>query len=92
LSYNLKNFNEKKGENIFMSQPQFTREQLEKRLNEVREQLDKISKDERIELDSDMEEQAIQVEQEEVGYAMEENLRRELIAIEDVLARMDENK
>lgn len=73
-----------------MTQPQFTREQLEKRLEEVRAQLNKVSKTEPIELDNDMEEQAIQVEQEEVGYAMEENLRREMIAIEDVLARMDQ--
>lgn len=72
--------------------PQFTREQIEKRRDEINERLNKVNKDQRIELDNDMEEQAIQVEQEEVGYAMEENLRRELIAIEEVLARMGENK
>ena len=75
-----------------MAEPQFTREQLQKRIDQINEQLNKVNKDERIELDSDMEEQSIQVEQEEVAYAMEENLRRELIAIEEVLAQMDENE
>lgn len=75
-----------------MAEPQFTREQLEKRRDQINEQLNKVNRDERIELDNDMEEQAIQVEQEEVAYAMEENLRKELIAIEEVLAQMDEDE
>lgn len=62
-----------------------TREQLEQRRDEINRQLNKVNEDERIELDPDMEEQAIQVEQEEVAYAMEENLRKELNEIEDKL-------
>lgn len=75
-----------------MSEPRFTREQLEQRRDEINEQLNKVNKAERIELDNDMEEQAIQVEQEEVASSMEESLRRELIAIEEILAQMDENE
>ena len=75
-----------------MSEPRFTREQLEQRRDEVIAQLNKVNKAERIELDNDMEEQAIQVEQEEVAYSMEESLRRELTAIEEILAQMDESK
>jgi len=75
-----------------MSEPKFTREQLQKRIDQIDEQLNKVNADERIELDNDMEEQAIQVEQEEVASTMEENLRRELIAIEEVLAQMDEDE
>lgn len=75
-----------------MTQPQFTREQLEQRRDEVIAQLEKVNKAERIELDSDMEEQAIQVEQEEVATSMEAGLRRELTAIEEILAQMDESE
>lgn len=75
-----------------MTQPQFTKEQLQKRIDQINEQLNKVNKAERIELDNDMEEQAIQVEQEEVASTMEENLRRELVAIEEVLAKMDDGK
>lgn len=74
-----------------MTQPQFTREQLEQRRDEVIAQLEKVNKAERIELDSDLEEQAIEVEQEEVATSMEASLRRELTAIEEILARMDES-
>lgn len=75
-----------------MSEPRFTREQLEQRRDEINEQLNKVNKAERIELDNDMEEQAIQVEQEEVATSMEESLRRELNAIEEILAQMDESE
>lgn len=75
-----------------MAEPKRSKEQLEKRRDEILEELNEVNKDERIELDNDMEEQAIQVEQEEVAYKMEENLRKELAVIEDELAEMDENE
>ena len=62
-----------------------TREQLEKRRDELIAQLNRVNKDERIELDRDEEEQAIQLEQSEVWTTMEANLRRELIDVEDKL-------
>jgi hypothetical protein len=68
-----------------MNEPKRTREQLEKRRDELNAQLNRVNQDERIELDNDMEEQAIQLEQSEVATTMEENLRKELIAIEDKL-------
>lgn len=67
-----------------------TKEQLEKRRDEINEQLNKTNKAERIELDNDMEQQAIQMEQHEVAVTMEENLRKELISIEDKLAEMED--
>lgn len=68
-----------------------TKEQLEKRRDEINDQLNGVNNDERIELDRDPEEQAIQLEQHSVAISMEANLRKELIAIEDELAEMDEN-
>lgn len=62
-----------------------TKEQLEKRRSEILTQLNRVNQDERIELDANLEEQAIQIEQNEVAVSMEENLRRELIDIEDKL-------
>lgn len=62
-----------------------SREQLERRRDEINDQLAKFSGDERIELDPDSEEQAIQIEQHEVSVALVDNLRRELAAIEDQL-------
>jgi len=44
-----------------------------------------VNADQRIELDRDPEEQAIQLEQDQVANSMEENLRRELLMIEDQL-------
>ena len=69
-----------------------TREQMEKRLDEIKKQLNETNEDERIELDNDMEQQAIQMEQHEVSVTMEENLRKEMIQIEDKLAEMNEEK
>lgn len=68
-----------------MKEPKHTRQQLEKRRDELNVQLNRVNKDERIELDRDEEEQAIQLEQSEVWTTMEANLRRELIDIEDKL-------
>lgn len=68
-----------------------TREELEKRRREIMEQLNEVNEDERIELDNDLEEQAIQMEQHEVYVQMEENLRKELIDIEEKLSAMEEN-
>lgn len=74
-----------------MAEIKRTREQLEKRRDELLSQLNEVNKDERIELDNDTEEQAIQMEQHEVWVTMERNLRKELIDIEERLAEMDEN-
>ena len=68
-----------------------TREQLEKRRDEILTQLNEVNKDERITLDRDPEEQAIEIQQHDVAISMEANLRKELIDIEDHLAEMDEN-
>ena len=68
-----------------MKEPKQTKAQLEKRRDEILNQLNRVNQDERIELDRDEEEQAIQLEQSEVATTMEENLRRELIDIEDKL-------
>lgn len=69
---------------------EFTREQLEKRRDDILEQLNRNSEDirEEFELDHDPEEQAIQVEQSEVLVTMEANLRKELSMIEDALLDM----
>ena len=73
-----------------MTEPKQTREQLEKRRDEINTQLNEVNKDERIELDNDMEEQSIQMEQHEVAVTMEENLRKELLQIEDRLLEFEE--
>lgn len=72
-----------------MSEIKQTREQLEKRRDEINEQLNRVNKDEEIELDNDMEQQAIQMEQHEVSVTMEANLRKELSEIEDKLLEFD---
>ena len=69
-----------------------TREQLEKRRDEIEKQLNLTNQDERIELDRNMEDQAIQTEQHEVSVTMEENLRKELSYVEEKLTEMDENE
>ena len=68
-----------------MAEPKQSREHLEKRRAEINAQLNEVNEDERIELDNDMEEQSIQMEQHEVAVTMEENLRKELLQIEDQL-------
>ncbi len=62
-----------------------TKEQLLERKAELEKQLNRVNQDERLELDNDLEEQAIQTEQEEVAVTMEENLRKELLQVEDQL-------
>lgn len=74
-----------------MKNNQPSKEQLIRRRDEINEQLNRTSKDLRVELDRDPEEQAQQVEQDEVSITMESNLRKELIAIEDQLAQMEED-
>ncbi len=69
----------------YMPEIKQTKEQLEKRRDEITAELNKVGDAERLELDTDLEEQAIQTEQEEVAVAMEINLRKELAAIEDKL-------
>ena len=72
-----------------MTEIKQTKEQLEKRRDEINAQLDKVNRAERLELDSDPEEQAIETQQEEVAVAMEANLRKELAAIEDRLLDLE---
>lgn len=67
-----------------------TKEQLEKRRDEINAQLNRVNEREEIHLDNDMEEQAIELEQHEVSVTMEENLQKELSYIEEKLAEMDE--
>ena len=70
-----------------MAEHNYTKEQLEKRRDEILAQLNRTEGHMREEfnLDRDPEEQAIQIEQDEVLIGMEENLRRELAMIEDAL-------
>jgi RNA polymerase-binding transcription factor DksA len=68
-----------------------SREQLEKRRDEINAQLNRVNRDLQNELDRDPEEQAIEVEQEDVPITMEDNLRAELEQIEEKLQRMGEN-
>jgi hypothetical protein len=75
-----------------MAEPKQSREQLEKRRDEINAELNEVNEDERIELDNDMEEQSIQMEQHEVAVTMEKNLRKELAVIEEKLAEMDEDE
>jgi hypothetical protein len=75
-----------------MAEPKQSREQLEKRRDEINAQLNEVNEDERIELDNDLEEQSIQMEQHEVAVTMEENLQKELAVIEEKLAEMDEDE
>lgn len=72
-----------------MSENKPTKEQLIKRRDEVNNQLERVNDDLRLELDHDPEEQAIQLGQDEVAITMEENLRRELAAIEERLMDYD---
>lgn len=67
-----------------------TKQQLEKRRDEINARLSSVNKREEIHLDRDMEQQAIQMEQHEVSVTMEENLQKELNYIEEKLAEMDE--
>jgi RNA polymerase-binding transcription factor DksA len=67
-----------------------TKEQLEKRRDEINRQLNRVNDREKIRLDNDMEEQAIQLEQHEVSVTMEENLQKELNQIEDKLLDFEE--
>lgn len=68
-----------------MKEVKQTKEQMEKRRDEINAQLSRVNRDERIELVRDMEDQAIQIEQQDVPTTMEANLRKELIEIEDKL-------
>jgi uncharacterized FlaG/YvyC family protein len=68
-----------------MKENQPSREQMEKRRDEINAQLNRVNENLQMELDRDPEEQAIQVEQDEVSISMESNLRKELAIIEDKL-------
>ena len=69
-----------------------TREQLERRRDEIINQLNRINGDLQIELDRDPEEQAIQLEQDEVSITLERNLRKELAVIEDRLLDFEDEE
>jgi hypothetical protein len=69
-----------------MSNNQQSREQLEKRRDEINAQLNRVNETLQTQLDRDPEEQAIEVEQEDVPIRMEDNLRAELAQIEEKLA------
>ena len=68
-----------------MTEIKQTREQLERRRDEINSQLNRVNQDLHMELDRDPEEQAIEVEHNEVSTSREANLRKELNAIEDKL-------
>ncbi len=68
-----------------MSEQKISKQQLEKRREEILAELGEESRDVQIELDRDPEEQAIQLEQHEVSVTMIENLRRELADVEEKL-------
>lgn len=75
-----------------MAEHKPTREQLERRRDEIINQINRINGDLQIELDRDPEEQAIQTEQTEVPIAIEMNLRKELTQIEDQLLDFEESE
>ena len=66
-----------------------TREQLQRRRDEINAQLERVNRGLQMELDRDPEEQAIEVEHNEVSMSMEVNLRKELAIIEDKLLDFD---
>jgi hypothetical protein len=74
-----------------MAENKPTKEQLERRRDEINEQLNRVNGDLQIELDRDPEEQAIEVEQIDVSMSMEANLRKELALIEDQLLDYEED-
>ena len=69
-----------------------TRENLERRRDEILEQLNRVDDDLRIELDRDPEEQSIQIEQDQVAVTMEAQLRRELEEIENQLLEIGDGQ
>lgn len=71
-----------------MPNNQQTREQLEKRRDEINAQLNRVNHDLQNPLDRDPEEQAIEVEQEDVPITMEDNLRTELEEIDERLQNL----
>ena len=72
-----------------MAENEPTLEQLRRRRDEINRELTLVNEDLRVELDTDPEEQAIQMEQNEVSVTREDNLRRELAAVEDQLAELE---
>jgi hypothetical protein len=74
-----------------MAENKPTKEQLERRRDEINEQLNRVNGALQIELDRDPEEQAIEVEQTDVSMSMEANLRKELALIEDQLLDYEED-
>ena len=73
-----------------MAENKPTKEQLERRRDEINEQLNRVNEDLRIELERDPEDQAIQLEQDQVSISLESNLRKELAIIEDQLLDFEE--
>lgn len=75
-----------------MPEPKPTREQLERRRDEINAQLNRVNQSLQMELDRDPEEQAIETEQDEVSIALESNLRKELAMIEDQLLDFEDDE
>lgn len=71
-----------------MNETNISKEQLERRRDEINAQLERVNNDLKRELDPDTEEQAIELEQEEVAVTMEQNLRKEMNDIEEKLERL----
>jgi RNA polymerase-binding transcription factor DksA len=69
-----------------------SRENLERRRDEILAQLNRVDGDLRIELDRDPEEQSIQIEQDQVAVTMEAQLRRELEEIENQLLEIGDGQ
>jgi RNA polymerase-binding transcription factor DksA len=74
-----------------MAEIDYTKEQLEKRRDEILAQLNRAGDNlrEGFELDENPEEQAIQIEQDEVLIGIEANLQKELAVIEDKLLDLE---
>ena len=69
-----------------------TREQLQRRRDEINAQLERVNRGLQMELDRDPEEQAIQLEQDQVSISLESNLRKELAIIEDKLLDFEDKE
>lgn len=75
-----------------MAEIKRTREQLERRRDEINAQINRVNENLQMELDRDPEEQAIEVEHNEVSMSMEANLRKELLVIEDQLLDFEDEE
>ena len=72
-----------------MKEVKQTKEQLERRRDEIEMRLNRVGEELQLELERNPEDQAIQLEQEEVSTTMEANLRKELNDIEEKLLEFE---